>query len=105
MRPTAASVAEEVAALKMRMEAMESAAAKIDKSATETHQKVAQLYDALIVPEPGQEHGLLHRTAKVASAIESGERVAGWAVKIASVLAAIGVIAASIRIGVWPDGR
>ena len=81
---------------------MEKAAADVQKAAKETHDKVAQLYDALIVPEAGQEHGLLHRTAKVASAIESGERVAGWAVKIASVLAALGVIAASIRVGIWP---
>jgi len=104
-RPTAASVADEVAAIKSRIEAMETAAMEVRRTAQETHDKVTQIHDALMVPGAGQDQGLLHRMAKVATAIESGERVAGWAVKIASVLAAIGVIGASIRIGVWPDGR
>jgi hypothetical protein len=105
MRPTVASNADELAKVKARLDAIEAAAAEVQRASKETHDKVAQLYDALIVPEPGQEHGLLHRTAKVATAIESGERVAGWAVRIASVLAAIGVIAASFRLGIWPDPR
>ena len=102
-RPTAASVAADVAALKTRMEAMEAAAVKAEQAAKETHDKVAQMFDALMVPEPGKQFGLLHRNAEITAAIESGVRVSGWAVKIASVLAAIGVIGASIRLGVWPD--
>lgn len=102
-RITAAEVAKEVEQIKVRIAQIEKETKEAAVAANETHQKVSQLYDALIMPEPGQEHGLLHRTAKVATAIESGERVAGWAVKIASVLAAIGVIAASIKIGIWPE--
>jgi hypothetical protein len=101
-RITAADVAKEVADLRSRVETIEKAAEAMKTVAEQTNRRVLELHDALMTPEPGQEFGLLHRTAKVATAIESGERVAGWAVKIASVLAAIGVIAASIKVGIWP---
>jgi hypothetical protein len=104
-RPTVASIAEEMAEMKRRLDLMEAAAAEVQKASKETHDKVAQLFDAFMVPEPGQDHGFLHRTAKMVNAVESGERVAGWAVKIAAVFAAIGVIAASLRVGIWPDSQ
>lgn len=104
-RITAAEVAKEVADLKVRVDSLEEAAKAVKATAEQTNKRVTELYTALMVPEPGEEYGLLHRTAKVATAIESGERVAGWAVRIASVLAAIGVIAASIKVGIWPEGK
>jgi hypothetical protein len=104
-RPTVAAIAEDVAEMKRRLDAVEASNAELQKSAKETHDKVAEMHTALMVARPGEDYGLLHRMGKVATAIESGERVAGWAVKIASVLAAIGVIAASIRLGIWPDSR
>lgn len=104
-RHTANSVADEVAALTHRVEAMEAAALASAKAAKETHDRVAQLYDALMVPGPGQEFGLLHRQARQTDAIEAGEIVAGWAVKVAALLAALGVIGASMRVGIWPDGN
>jgi hypothetical protein len=104
-RPTVASNADELAKVKARLDAIEAAAVEMQKASRETHDKVAEMHTALMVARPGEDYGLLHRMGKVATAIESGERVAGWAVKIASVLAAIGVIAASIRLGIWPDSR
>ncbi len=102
-RVTAPEVAKELELLKARVIAIEAAAQEVRVAQKETHDMVLTIHDALMVPEPGQDKGLLHRMAKVSDAIESGERVAGWAVKIASVLAAIGVIAASIKVGIWPE--
>ncbi len=102
-RITAADVAKELGDLRVRVDSLEEAAKQVKVTMEMTAARVSEMHDALMVPEPGQEFGLLHRTAKVATAIESGERVAGWAVKIASVLAAIGVIAASIKVGIWPE--
>lgn len=62
----------------------------------ETHDKVSDIHKALMLPSPGQEKSLLDRMALVTINVESGGRVASIMVKIAAVLAAIGVIWAMI---------
>lgn len=66
------------------------------KMLRETHAVVMGLHTAWIEPQPGQEHGLLHRMAAVTIAAETGqaagERIIWWA----KVIGAVGVIASSL---------
>lgn len=61
----------------------------------QTHEMVVVLHRALVEPEPGQDHGLLHRMAVVTIAAETGraagEKIIWWA----KVLGAAGLIVSS----------
>ncbi len=74
----------------------QSAAEKAEAAAKETHDKIADIHKALMVPFPGQDKSLLDRMAVVTINVESGGRVAALAVRIAAVLAAIGAVWAMI---------
>ena len=55
-------------------------------------EKIDALYEALMVPQPGQDKSLLNRMASVTIAIEGGQGVGRIFVWIAGVLAAIGAV-------------
>ncbi len=69
----------------------------------ETHALVMGLHRALIEPEPGHDHGLLHRMAAVTIAAETGraagERIIWWAKVIGAAGALIGAFYAAVRFG------
>jgi hypothetical protein len=69
----------------------------------ETHALVMGLHRALIEPEPGHDHGLLHRMAAVTIAAETGraagERIVWWAKVVAAAGVIFSAIMAAIRFG------
>lgn len=54
--------------------------------------KIDALYDALMVPQPGQVTSLLNRMAAVTIAVEGGQGVGKIVIWFAGVLAAVGAL-------------
>ena len=54
--------------------------------------KIDAMFNALMVPQPGQDRSLLSRMASVTIAIEGGQSVGKIFVWVAGVLAAIGAV-------------
>lgn len=73
------------------------------KMRKETHALVMGLHRALIEPEPGHDHGLLHRMAAVTIAAETGraagERLIWWAKVIGAASLILSSLYAAIRFG------
>ena len=101
-KKTTAEIAREVEELKEKLAHMTTTAARVEQAAKETHDKVAQLFDALIVPEPGQEKGLLDRMAKLTTEVEGGKATAAFGMKIIAGIMALGAFVGSIKLGLWP---
>lgn len=74
----------------------------------ETHALVMGLHRALIEPEPGHDHGLLHRMAAVTIAAETGraagERIVWWAKVIGAAGVILSSLYAAVRFGHWDRG-
>ena len=102
-----AALLAEIEKLRAEHSATQAAAQDAQAAAQETHDKVAAIHKALMVPQPGQTRSLLDRMAAVTISIESGERVGNWIVRGARVIAALGVIVAAfyaiVRFGHPPD--
>jgi hypothetical protein len=102
-RPPATVTRAEVEALRVTL--LQITAALNDDRAmrTETHAMVTGLHHALIDPEPGHDHGLLHRMAAVTIAAETGRAAGEWIIWGAKVAAAasiiLGALWAVIRFG------
>ena len=60
-----------------------------------THEMVKGIHDALIKPLPGQQHGLLHRTALLVNASDAGKAAGDKLIRMAKVIGAIGTVAAA----------
>jgi hypothetical protein len=60
---------------------------------------LTELYQTMMVPQPGQSHSLLNRMAKVTIDIESGERTSDRAVKMAQKLITLGSLGKTV--GLW----
>lgn len=62
----------------------------IEASMSDMHAMVTEMYQSLMVPQPGQGASLLNRTAKVVIDIESGERTSDRAINMAQKLITLG---------------
>lgn len=88
--------------LKRRMDAA-------DLMRTDSHKMLAELHQALMVPQYGQgDKSLLERMAEVTVAIESGDRAAESLTKWAKRLAFVGAILAAIggvllKMEIWKE--
>jgi hypothetical protein len=72
---------------------------QIDQKTDVQSQKIGALYDALMVPHPGQSASLLNRMAAVTIAVEGGQGVGRIVIWIAGILAAIGAVWAFLHPG------
>ncbi|NBE05920.1 hypothetical protein [Paragemmobacter ruber] len=86
----------EIAALVETVDAQARQAADAQALRHEDSQKIDRLYQALMVPQPGNEKALVDRVAAVAIAFEVGDQATRWIVRGAQVLAALGVIVGTI---------
>lgn len=87
----------QIDALREQLEALERRQDVADLMRADTHKMVAELHQALMVAQPGQDgKALLERMATVTVAIESGDRAAETLVKWLKRLAAIGAVLIAI---------
>lgn len=56
-----------------------------------------QVHDALMLPQPGQQHSLLDRMAAVTNGVESRQRSAKLVIYVLALLASLGV---SVKLGI-----
>lgn len=90
----------------------------LEHTVEDMHSMMTELYQGLMVPQPGQGSSLLNRMAKVTIDIESGERTSDRAVNMAQKLITLGnlgktfalwvavgvAIYTALRLGFTPKG-
>ena len=69
----------------------------LQSSQKQTHEMVAEMHRALMVPQVGHERSLVQRMAEVTIRVETGDRVISLTIRLAAFLAAVGAIVAFFK--------
>lgn len=86
-----------VAELHERVADLETQNANQSKAIDDMSRKLDSIYNALMVPQPGQDKSFVDRVGRVAVAYESGGIVTGIVTRVAGLIIAVGVIWAAMR--------
>lgn len=86
-----------VADLHDRVTALETQNAHQNKALDDMSKKLDSIYNALMVPQAGQDKSFVDRVGRVAVAYESGGIITGIVTRVAALIVAVGVIWAAVR--------